>query len=241
MLDDIPRRHCDDTMTDPTYATTAQRIANDLALLAAHLPIERRMLRAGERVFQAGQPFERLHVLNSGFFKLVTTSPDGREQLVALHFRGDWLGLDGIAAGRYGCDALAMDTGEVWSVRYDALLAACAREPALMNALHAAMSRAIARDRESMQALCTLSADARVADFLRYWTDSLAQRGLRTDRITLCMSRAEIGNYLGMTLESVSRALSRLARGDVIRFDEKGRRDIRIPHVEALRAYIAAA
>ncbi|MEO6031407.1 MAG: helix-turn-helix domain-containing protein, partial [Burkholderiaceae bacterium] len=87
-------------------------------------------------------------------------------------------------------------------------------------------------------ALCTLPADARVADFLRYWAESLAQRGLRNDQITLRMTRAEIGNYLGMTLETVSRALSRLARGDLIRFSERGRRDIEIPEVAALAAYI---
>jgi CRP/FNR family transcriptional regulator len=89
-----------------------------------------------------------------------------------------------------------------------------------------------------MLSLCTMPADARVAGFLRYWTDALSQRGLRTDQITLRMTRAEIGNYLGMTLESVSRALSRLARVDVIRFTEKGRRDIHIPQVEALTAFI---
>ncbi|WP_374679212.1 helix-turn-helix domain-containing protein, partial [Piscinibacter sp.] len=63
-------------------------------------------------------------------------------------------------------------------------------------------------------------------------------RGLRTDQITLRMTRAEIGNYLGMTLETVSRALSRLARTDVIRFAEKGRREIQIPKVEALERFI---
>ena len=85
-----------------------------------------------------------------------------------------------------------------------------------MAVLHEAMSREIARDRDSLMSVCTLPADARVADFLRYWAESLAQRGLRTDQITLRMTRAEIGNYLGMTLETVSRALSRLARDQVI-------------------------
>jgi len=74
------------------------------------------------------------------------------------------------------------------------------------------------------RSVCTLPADARVADFLRYWVDSLARRGMRTDQITLRMTRAEIGNYLGMTLESVSRALSHLARCSLIEFVEKGRR-----------------
>ncbi len=227
-------------MTASTVQTakTSQRIAECMSLLRDALPIQRRVVHAGDTLYQAGEAFTQLHILNSGFVKVVNLASDGREQVVGLHFRGDWLGFDGIASGNYGCDAIAMDTGEVWSFRYDALLAACAAEPALLTVLHEAMSREIGRDRDSMLALCTLPADARVADFLRNWAGALAERGLRTDQITLRMTRAEIGNYLGMTLETVSRALSRLARGDVIRFAEKGRREIQIPKVEALSAFI---
>jgi CRP/FNR family transcriptional regulator len=151
------------------------------------------------------------------------------------------MGFDGIAHGQYGCDAIAMDTGEVWSVRYEALLAACVAQPALLGVMHAAMSREISRDRDSLLSLGTLPADARVADFLRYWAESLAQRGLRADQITLRMTRAEIGNYLGMTLETVSRALSRMARCNVIRFTEKGRRDLCIDSIGALTGFIQTA
>jgi CRP/FNR family transcriptional regulator len=214
------------------------RIAQMLKLLAERLPMQRRVVREGDTVYQAGERFTHLYVLNSGFFKIVNTAADGREQVVALHFKGDWLGFDGIAQGHYGCDAVAMDTGEVWAIRYDAFLQACIAHPELLALLHGEMSREITRDRDSLLSMCTLSADARVADFLRYWAESLARRGLRTDQITLRMTRAEIGNYLGMTLESVSRALSRMARKNVIRFAEKGRRDIEIPELQALSAFI---
>jgi CRP/FNR family transcriptional regulator len=216
----------------------AQRIADMLALIQQSVPVQRRIVRAGDTVYQAGGRFECLFVLNSGFFKIVNTAADGREQVVGLHFKGDWLGFDGIAGGSYRCDAVAMDTGEIWAIRYDALLRACTEQPALLAVLHGAMSREIGRDRDSMMSLCTLPADARVAEFLRFWADSLDKRGLRNDQITLRMTRAEIGNYLGMTLESVSRALSRLARGNLICFAEKGRREIRIPQVNALNAFI---
>jgi CRP/FNR family transcriptional regulator len=215
-----------------------ERIAEMLKLLSDTLAPQRRVVRAGDVIYQAGEPFVNLYVMNSGFFKVVNLSLDGREQVVGLKFRGDWLGFDGIAHGRYSCDAIAMDTGEVWSIRYDALLAACLREPALLNALHEAMSRVIASDSDSMMSVCTLPADARVAEFLRYWAESLADRGMRTDQITLRMTRAEIGNYLGMTLESVSRALSKLARDKVIAFVEKGRRDVAIPDIGALAAFV---
>jgi CRP/FNR family transcriptional regulator len=213
-------------------------VADTLKLLEERLAPRRHVVHAGEVIYRAGERFATLHVLNSGFVKLVNLSADGREQVVSLKFRGDWLGFDGISGGAYTCDAVAMDTGDVWSIRYDELLAACRDFPALLTTLHEAMSRQIGQDRESLMSLCTLPADARVAEFLRSWADSLAKSGLRSDQITLRMTRAEIGNYLGMTLETVSRALSKLARDKVICFAEKGRRDIRIPDAGALIGFV---
>jgi len=227
-----------DTPTDWSAARDAKSITQGLELLQRHVPLRKRLLHAGDALYRSGQDFEHLYVLNSGLVKLVRLAADGREQVVALQFRGDWLGLDGIAKEHYGCDAVALDTGEAWAVRYDDLLHACARTPALLKMLHEAMSREIGRERDAMMSLATLPADARVAEFLRGWADALAVRGLRTDQITLRMTRAEIGNHLGMTLETVSRALSKLERGAVIRFEEKGRRDIRIPCLEALGHFV---
>jgi len=214
------------------------RIARTLQLVQEQLAPQRRVVHAGETIYEAGQGFGCLYVMNAGFVKLVNQSPDGREQVVGLKFRGDWLGFDGIATGRYASDAIAMDTGEVWLIRYEALVAAFAKEPTLLSTVHEAMSREIAHDRDSLMSVCTLPADARVADFLRYWAESVGDRGMRTDRITLRMTRAEIGNYLGLKLETVSRALSRLAREELIGFTEKGRRDVHIPDVAALAAFV---
>lgn len=219
----------------------AERIAETLRLVQASVPVTRRLVHAGDTVYEAGERFETLHLIHSGIFKVVNLSADGREQVVGLQFKGDWLGFDGIATGRHGCEAIAMDTGEVWTVRYDALLRACPEHPALMTVLHAAMSRELTRDRAAMLSICTLPADARVAEFLRNWADSLSSRGLRHDQITLRMTRAEIGNFLGMKLETVSRALSRLARDQVIRFSENGRRDVCIPDLALLDAFVQAS
>ena len=235
LADSIPRLPQGNAAADQA---ASQRIGATLKLLSDALEPQRRVVHAGDVIYQAGERFGNLYVLNSGFGKIVNLARDGREQVVGLKFRGDWLGFDGIASGQYSCDSIAMDTGEVWTIRYDALLAACAKHPALLTVLHEAMSQEIGRDRDSLMSVCTLPADARVADFLRYWVESLARRGLRTDQITLRMTRAEIGNYLGMTLESVSRALSKLARGNVIAFAEKGRRDVQIPDVRALSTFV---
>jgi CRP/FNR family transcriptional regulator len=212
-----------------------QRLADTLQLVQQAVQPQRRLVRAGDVIYQAGQPFEHLVLMNAGIAKMVSLSPDGREQVVGFKFRGDWLGFDGIAQGRYEGDAVAMDTGEVWLLRYDELLAACTRTPALLAVLHQAMSREIARDRDS---LMSVNSDARVADFLCFWADALSRRGLRNDHITLRMTRADIGNYLGMTLETVSRALSRLARDGLICFADKSRRELQIPDLGALGDYV---
>ncbi|MEO6745606.1 MAG: Crp/Fnr family transcriptional regulator [Caldimonas sp.] len=225
-------------VTHTPDASIAQRIADTLQLVDDALAPQRRVVHAGDPIYRAGDRFGHLYLLNSGLAKVVGLSADGREQVVGLKFRGDWLGFDGIANDRYTCDAIAMDTGEVWVIRYEDLLTVCHREPVLLTVLHAAMSRQIGRDRDSLMSICTLPADARVADFLRYWAESLSTRGMRTDQITLRMTRAEIGNYLGLTLETVSRALSRLARGKLIAFAEKGRREISIPEVGALGEFV---
>jgi CRP/FNR family transcriptional regulator len=229
-----PRR----TVIREADRSVTRAAADSLRLLSERLAPRRRVVHAGDVVYGAGEAFDSLYVLNSGFFKMINLAADGREQVVSLKFRGDWLGFDGIAAGAYTCDAVAMDTGEIWVIRYDELLTASVGCPELLSVLHVAMSREIGRDRDSLMSVCTLPADARVAEFLRSWADALAKSGMRSDQITLRMTRAEIGNYLGMTLETVSRALCRLARDEVIEFAEKGRRDIRIADVDALSAFV---
>jgi CRP/FNR family transcriptional regulator, anaerobic regulatory protein len=229
--------HCASPI-DKSSRDDGQRIARMLALVAERVPRQRRVVHAGDTLHRCGDAFGSVFVLNTGCVKIVNSAADGRAQLVGLLFRGDWLGFDGIAGGRYRSDAIALDTGEAWVIRYNDLLAACAAHPPLMAMLHEQMSRVMARDRDALMALTTLSADERVADFLRLMADALAERGLRTDQITLRMTRAEIGNHLGMTLESVSRALSRLARQQLIGFADGARREIRIPDVGALAAFV---
>jgi CRP/FNR family transcriptional regulator len=201
------------------------------------MPLRRRVLAVGDHVYSAGENLVYLYVLNAGAVKVVNTSAEGRGQIVSLNFRGDWLGFDGVATRRYLCDVVALDAGEVWTLRYDELLEACAARPPLLAVLHAEMSRSLTRSLDAMLSQRTLSVVSRVATFLRNWT-LLAERGQRSDQIALRMTRAEIGDYLGMTLESVSRSLSALARHKVIEFDKKGRRDILIRDPAALTDFI---
>ncbi len=216
----------------------AARWSAALGLIERLLPFHRRPLHVGDAVQMAGEPFVHLHVVNFGAVKSVSLTVNGAVHVAGFHLKGDWIGFDSMASGTSVCDAIAMDTSEVWSLRYSSLLQAAAKTPELMHALHAAMSCQMARDRDWRFALGSLCADARVADFVHGWAVLLAERGLRTDQITLRMTRAEIGNYLGMTLETVSRSFTRLAELGLIRFEEGGRRHFAIPSAHALMEFI---
>jgi CRP-like cAMP-binding protein len=130
----------------------AQRISDMLSQVAEKVALQRRVVHAGDVVVRCGDAFAHLYLLNTGCCKIVNSAADGRAQVVGLQFRGDWLGFDGIAGGHYRCDAVALDTGEVWALRYDQLMAACAAHPPLMAMLHAEMSRVISRERDSLLA-----------------------------------------------------------------------------------------
>lgn len=209
-----------------------------LALVERHLSFDRRSLHAGDRIQVAGEPFRHLHLIRVGAVKSILLSRSGSLQMAGLHIQGDWVGFDGLSNGVCACDAIAMDTSEVWTVHYLVLQKTAERVPELSMALQAAMGRQITRERDWRLALATLPADARLADFLRHWAQSLELRDLRSDHITLRLTRAEIGNYLGMTLETVSRSFSRLVALELIAFDDKGRRHFAIPDVAALSAFV---
>lgn len=209
-----------------------------LQSLLRQLPVVRRLVHAGDRLFRVGERFEGAYVLHAGSVKLLSAAEGGRAQVVAMLLGGDWFGFDGLADGHHDCEAVATDTGEVWLLPHDALLRAGAREPRLLQLLHAEIARAARRDRESRLALTALPVDAKVAAFLCRQARALAERGMRDDQVHLRLSRAELGDYLDMTLESVSRAMTQLARKHLIGFGPEGRRLVLLPDLPALEAFV---
>jgi CRP/FNR family transcriptional regulator len=207
-------------------------------MVAQYLPIQRRLVRAGDAIYRQGDKFTTLHLIHAGLFKVVSRLQDGRERIVHLGLKGDWLGLDGLAAGVHDCEGIALDTGEIWGVSYESIVQASATHPSILSSVLTAACLELVEGRALAMALCTLPARARVAQFLRNWVDSLEQRGLRSDGIKLQLSREDIGKYLGMTLETVSRALTQLARDRLIQFSGPSRREVHIPDVDALDEFI---
>lgn len=178
-----------------------------LVQLIGELPLKRRVVQPKQYVFEAGQPRQSLFLVRGGCVKTTVASADGREQITGFRMSGDVLGLDALDMSTYACNAVALDIGEVWELPHAQLRDAGAD---FQRALNTVLTREVRRDGRWMLALGTLGADQRVATFLLDLASRMAALGFSAHRLLLRMTRAEIGNYLAIKLETVTRALSRL-------------------------------
>lgn len=190
----------------------------DIETLGSRLHLFRRRIQRKQYLFRAGQPLHSLYLVHAGFFKACVLSEDGREKITGFRMRGDWLGIDALGTSAYTCDAVALDIGEVWDVPCSQLPAFCAKVPQLQEHLTAAMAGEIRRDWRWMLSLGTLNAEQRVAAFLLDLAARQLTLGFSPRQLRLRMTRAEIGNFLALQLETVTRALSH--------FDELGMIDV---------------
>jgi CRP/FNR family transcriptional regulator len=205
------------TATRPaTACVDAAAPGSRIAKLITDFPIEHQRLRQGEHMFHAGGAFHSFYVLNAGFAKTCHVSEDGREQTTGFHLRGDILGLDAVATGTYGCDAVALDLCDVLAIPYDAVIAHGQRNPDLVRELHRAFSSEIRSDRDLMLSMGSLAAEGRVAAFLLEMSQRFGSRGFSATELQLRLTRQEIGSLLGLKLETVSRAFSHFAKLELI-------------------------
>lgn len=193
------------------YVPTASS-GGRIAALIADLPFMHRARKPGEYLFRAGDTFHSFYVLHAGFARTCYTSEDGREQTTGLHLRGDILGLDAVASGTHGSDAVALDACDVLTIPYDFVIACSLHNPALVRELYHAFSAEIRGDRDLMLNMRSLPAAGRVAAFLLEMSLRFASRGFSATQLQMRLTRQEIGSMLGLELETVSRALSRFAR-----------------------------
>lgn len=204
-----------------------------LEALLERWPFQRRTVRAKQYVFRAGQPRQSLFLIHAGFYKTCLISEDGREKITGFRMRGDLLGLDALDMPSYTCDAIALDVGEVWELPYASLNESL---PEFQRRITSILAGEIRRDWSWMLALATLSAEQRVATFLLDLAARMENLGFSARRLTLRMTRAEIGNFLALKLETVTRALSKLQAQGLIGVEG---RDIRIEDVAGMRATLA--
>ncbi|HSN00501.1 MAG TPA: cyclic nucleotide-binding domain-containing protein [Rudaea sp.] len=178
--------------------------------LRAYMPVAQRKLRAGQYLYRAGQPFHALYLVTGGFLKTGLVAMDGREQITGFRMRGDLMGVESIGMTSHSCDAIALDTSLVWELPYPAVLEACARLPRLQAQFTQTLAAEIRSDRSWMLALGTLSAEQRVAAFLLDVATRHEALGFSARHFVLRMGRADIGSFLALKHETVTRALTHL-------------------------------
>lgn len=176
----------------------------------------RRRLRRGEHLYRAGEPFKALYAFRSGFFKTYVDGPDGQSQVIDFPMAGQVVGLDGMETDAHRLNVVTLDDGEVCVIPYAHFEFVAMRVPALQRQLHKLMSREIVREQELMTLLGGMRAEARVATFLLALSEKFAARGYSAAQFRLRMTREEIGSYLGLKLETVSRVLSRFQENGLI-------------------------
>jgi CRP/FNR family transcriptional regulator, anaerobic regulatory protein len=191
-----------------------------------------RSVRRGEALYRSGDPFDNLYAVRSGSLKTIMAHRDGREQVTGLRLAGDPLGLDGINTDTHTSSAIALEDSSVCIIPYAALKHLCREAGAMQDRLHRLMSEQLYRESSQMMVLGSLSADERVAAFLLDVSERNGQRGYSHAEFNLRMTREDMGSYLGMTLETVSRTLSRFQKRGLI--DAQGKL-IRIVDFEGLR------
>ena len=201
-------------------------------LVATHRKVKR-----GTALFSNGDRFDALYAIRTGFFKTRITTEDGRDQVTGFQMAGEIIGLDGIVGDRHSCDAVALEDAEVCEMPYGRIEELSREVPALQTHVHKIMSREIVREHGVMLLLGSMRAEERLAAFLLNLVQRLHARGFSRSELVLRMTREEIGSYLGLKLETVSRTFSKFAEDGLI---EVKHRHVRILDIEALQALVNA-
>ena len=169
----------------------------------------RRTLKRGEALYREGDKFHSIYAIRSGFFKSSQTLEDGREQVTGFQMAGEILGMDGIGSDLQGCDAIALEDSSVCVIPYARIEQLSREMPGMQRQFHKMMSREIVREHGIMLLLGSMRAEERLATFLLNLSQRFTARGYSASEFNLRMTRDEIGSFLGLKLETVSRLFSR--------------------------------
>ncbi|MDB5963296.1 MAG: transcriptional regulator [Massilia sp.] len=182
----------------------------------------RRRVARDERLYQMGQPFRNLYAIRFGHFKTFHVNAAGDEQITGFQMAGELLGMEAISGERYLCDAVALDDCEVCEIPFSALEGLFAQVPNLLRHFHRIMSQEITREQNVMLLLGNMRAEQRFAVFLVNLAARYSARGYSATQFQLRMSREDIGNYLGLTIESISRLLARFKKLGLLSVEKRG-------------------
>ncbi len=185
------------------------------------LMFARRRVEAGKTLYRENDKFQFIYAVRSGTFKSSLTLADGREQVSDFHMAGELMGLDGLAKGVHASMATALEDAEICAIPYAHLNEVAAQSPDLQQVVTRLMSREIVREHSLMMLLGSMNAEERLAAFLLNFSHRMKARGYSPSEFHLRMSRAEIGSYLGMKLETVSRTFSAFQQQRLLEVDKK--------------------
>jgi CRP/FNR family transcriptional regulator, anaerobic regulatory protein len=192
----------------------------------------RRKVKRSETLFRNGERFSSLYAIRTGFFKTSIAAEDGRDQVTGFQMAGEIMGLDGIVHDHHTCDAIALEDAEVCVMPFNRIEEISREITSLQRHVHKIMSREIVRENGVMLLLGSMRAEERLAAFLLNLVQRLHARGFSQSELVLRMTREEIGSYLGLKLETVSRTFSKLMEDGVI---EVKQRNLKILDIQALK------
>ena len=178
-------------------------------------------LMKGEYLYKQGDPFIYLFSIRYGSLKTQLFLEDGRSQIVGFHLPGEILGLDGISHGLHQSEAIALEDTELCVMKFSVLEQLCKEISVLQQHLYKIFSKEISLDHRHLLTLGTLNGEEKIAYFFVYLSERLAKRGLPPTDFHLAMGREEIGDYLGMKIETVSRILAKLNLAKIIEIKNK--------------------
>jgi CRP/FNR family transcriptional regulator len=192
----------------------------------------RRKVKRGAVLFRNGEKFTSLFAIRTGFFKTCVASEDGRDQVTGFQMAGEIVGLDGIVHDHHTCDAIALEDAEVCVMPFDRIEELSREVNALQRHVHKIMSREIVRENGVMLLLGSMRAEERLAAFLLNLVQRLHARGFSQSELILRMTREEIGSFLGLKLETVSRTFSKFVEDGIV---EVKQRHVRILNADMLK------
>ena len=200
-------------------AGLGEAVTCDPSFADVRFPVRR--LNAGQVLHRAGDKFDAICAVRCGFFKTVRIDEAGAEQVLSFPMAGDVLGLDGVDSGRYAADVVALDSSHVTMVSFARIAQLGRQHAAIEQLVYRLFSRELVREHAMMCLLGTLTADARVATFLLGLSERFAGLGCSRFTFVLRMTRQDIGSYLGIQLETVSRTLSGFCATGLIQVEGK--------------------
>jgi CRP/FNR family transcriptional regulator, anaerobic regulatory protein len=185
------------------------------------LVTERVRLKKGDALYRQGDTLSAVYGIKFGSLKTEYALPDGREQITGFHLPGEMLGLDGIGNNQYQSNAIALEDSEACVVKFNEFETLARQIPSLQQQFHRILSKELTQDQRHLLSLGSLRAEERLASFLLNFSDRLAARGYSPSEYHLRMSREEIGSYLGIQLETVSRLFSRFSESGLIQIKQR--------------------